>query len=352
MGVDADLGGIDLTPPFHSIWDKTHVGIAVLDEQLRYAAVNSSLAEFNGIPPEQHLGKCVGEILGDVAQKVESAVRQVFNTGEPALNVEIVGELPARQGGRKRWIANYFPVDGPAGQVKQVAAIVVELQEHLCLASRDNGEIAAGDVVSNHHLLRSWKDIANYLGACVKTVQRWEEFHGLPIRRVAAARGSVVFAFKADLDKWMQSRCADAEAEGPYERMREIFLRFPVPAIVLDDQRVIIDTNDKAVHLLRTSKDQLAGKHFDFLVPSSTATYNDSEWDFFRKTGLSAGMRNMTRPDGSVFSAEYILKRVASGIHLITLTAVRAQSHRREAIFYEISGEELDAATTNNAAGV
>jgi hypothetical protein len=51
--------------------------------------------------------------------------------------------------------------------------------------------------------LSGWKEIANYLGKGVRTVQRYERELGLPVRRPAGkATGSVV-ATKAELDGWV-----------------------------------------------------------------------------------------------------------------------------------------------------
>jgi hypothetical protein len=51
--------------------------------------------------------------------------------------------------------------------------------------------------------LSGWKEIANYLGKGVRTVQRYEWQMGLPVRRPAGKpRGSVV-ATKAELDAWV-----------------------------------------------------------------------------------------------------------------------------------------------------
>jgi hypothetical protein len=53
------------------------------------------------------------------------------------------------------------------------------------------------------HILSGWKDIANYLGKGVRTVQRYERELRLPVRRPAGrVRGSVV-ATKAELDAWV-----------------------------------------------------------------------------------------------------------------------------------------------------
>jgi hypothetical protein len=55
-------------------------------------------------------------------------------------------------------------------------------------------------------VLTSWKDIANYLGKGVRTVQRWESDLGLPVRRPAHARKSVVFAVPAEINAWVRSQ--------------------------------------------------------------------------------------------------------------------------------------------------
>lgn len=51
--------------------------------------------------------------------------------------------------------------------------------------------------------LSGWKDIANYLGKGVRTVQRYERELGLPIRRPAGKQWGSVIATKAELDGWI-----------------------------------------------------------------------------------------------------------------------------------------------------
>ncbi|WP_191621144.1 PD40 domain-containing protein [Marinihelvus fidelis] len=52
----------------------------------------------------------------------------------------------------------------------------------------------------------SWKEIANYLGKTVRTVQRWEEKEGLPVRRLVHESGATVFAFEHEIDRWLNRR--------------------------------------------------------------------------------------------------------------------------------------------------
>jgi phage terminase Nu1 subunit (DNA packaging protein) len=51
-------------------------------------------------------------------------------------------------------------------------------------------------------VLSSWKEIANFLGKGVRTVQRWERELGLPVRRPQGSRQGVVLAFPHELRAW------------------------------------------------------------------------------------------------------------------------------------------------------
>ena len=51
--------------------------------------------------------------------------------------------------------------------------------------------------------LVSWKEISAYLGIDERTCQRWEKKYGLPVRRIDPATKSRVFAFKTELDEWL-----------------------------------------------------------------------------------------------------------------------------------------------------
>lgn len=53
--------------------------------------------------------------------------------------------------------------------------------------------------------LTGWKEIANYLGKGVRTVQRYERQLGLPVRRPAGKPSGSVVATKAELDGWVSA---------------------------------------------------------------------------------------------------------------------------------------------------
>ncbi len=67
--------------------------------------------------------------------------------------------------------------------------------------------------MADDDLLQSWKEIAAYLGRSERTCRRWETESRLPIHRMdGSVRGSV-FAYKSELDRWMDEILH--EEEGP-----------------------------------------------------------------------------------------------------------------------------------------
>lgn len=62
----------------------------------------------------------------------------------------------------------------------------------------------AGPRMTN--VLTSWKEIGQYLGKGVRTVQRWERESALPVRRPTSASRRAVLAFPEELDRWTRTR--------------------------------------------------------------------------------------------------------------------------------------------------
>ena len=55
--------------------------------------------------------------------------------------------------------------------------------------------------VTQRKVLHSWKDIANYAGRGVRTLQRYEVLLGFPIHRPAGRNRSAVLAFADEVDE-------------------------------------------------------------------------------------------------------------------------------------------------------
>lgn len=93
-----------------AIYQSAPIGLNFLDTDLRFVRINQRLAEMNGLPVEAHLGRTVREVLPDLADTAESLLRQILATGEPLLNVEVVGETPAQPGVQRTWLESFLPL--------------------------------------------------------------------------------------------------------------------------------------------------------------------------------------------------------------------------------------------------
>ena len=70
--------------------------------------------------------------------------------------------------------------------------------------------------------LDSWKEIAAYLDRDLRTVQRWEEHEGLPVRRHLHGKLASVYAYRKELDAWRESREPEAIPESGATPKREL----------------------------------------------------------------------------------------------------------------------------------
>jgi hypothetical protein len=103
------------------------IGFAILDNQLRYQAINNCLASINGIPAEAHLGFSVREIFGALSKTAEPSDRRVLGHGEIS-NFEVTNAaLPTRSDARYWGLNINVPIQNSAGRVQQIGIMVVEV---------------------------------------------------------------------------------------------------------------------------------------------------------------------------------------------------------------------------------
>ena len=189
-------------------------------------------------------------------------------------------------------------------------------------------------------ILRSWKEISSYAGASVRTLQRWEKDLHLPIRRLATRKGAVVFAFRSDLDTWFRARTQTAEIAVRDEHFRMMFMNSPLPSVVVDNSRRILDVNDALCELLGVERTVLLGRVLDVLSQGS-AEYDEREWNHFLEAGASLGLRNVRRADGSVLAVEYVIKSVFPGLNVVTVVASHAGGVPRNQVYSRLGRGNL-----------
>ncbi|MGF0173815.1 SpoIIE family protein phosphatase [Streptomyces sp. Marseille-Q5077] len=107
------------------------IGLAVMDTELRYVTVNPALAQLNGIPAEEHLGRTPSELLPDpdAAEAIEAALREVLRTGDALINQRIMGRTLADPDVEHFWSISLYRLEDSAGTVLGVAGMAVDITE-------------------------------------------------------------------------------------------------------------------------------------------------------------------------------------------------------------------------------
>lgn len=111
------------------IYDSAPVGLGVLDRDLRYIRVNQRLAGLNGVPAEAHVGRTLRDVVPGLVSQIEPALRQVLETGEAALDVEVRGETKAEPGALRDWVTSFLPLKDESGQVSTINIVAKEVTE-------------------------------------------------------------------------------------------------------------------------------------------------------------------------------------------------------------------------------
>ncbi|WP_329583170.1 SpoIIE family protein phosphatase [Kitasatospora sp. NBC_01250] len=110
-----------------ALFEQSPLGIAVLDTELRYTAVNQTLAEMNGVAAEDHIGRTTGETLPErAADEVSVIQRQVLATGEPVIDVTLAAQSAVRSGYRS---ISYSRLTDRGGKVLGISGTVMDVTE-------------------------------------------------------------------------------------------------------------------------------------------------------------------------------------------------------------------------------
>jgi PAS domain S-box-containing protein len=106
------------------------VGLALMDTEFRYMRVNAALAQMNGLPPAEHLGKTLRDVLGDEpASKIEPLHRQVLETGEPILDLHFESTVRAKPREIQSSLVSYYPVNDVWGDKIGVGVVITDVSE-------------------------------------------------------------------------------------------------------------------------------------------------------------------------------------------------------------------------------
>ena len=109
-----------------AIYSTAPVGLAYMDDELRYVRINERLAEINGLPVEEHIGKRGRDLFPLLVEVVEPILQQVLETGEPVEDVEFQGATLRDPDELRDWLCSYVP-DLAGGETRGVSVVVRDI---------------------------------------------------------------------------------------------------------------------------------------------------------------------------------------------------------------------------------
>jgi hypothetical protein len=167
-------------------------------------------------------------------------------------------------------------------------------------AQQKSASVSARKKNDGPRFLSGWKEIANYLGKGVRTVQRYERYLGFPVRRPAGRSRAAVIATKAELDAWVAASPIRQEF-----RLSRLTPAVPKPqsiaSAVADMHRLVKQTQGLRddlklwVHVLANTiqslEEETVKKRFDATLANDVQAETDRLYDL-----LSPHLHNQRNP--------------------------------------------------------
>jgi PAS domain S-box-containing protein len=121
--------GSEETAELAQLYRTAPVGMCLMDRDLRFIRVNERLAEINGKPIAEHIGRTLREVIPDLAEQVEASYRRVLDSGEPVVNAEVWGATPADPDRERCWLVSHYPLESPEGVVTAISTVVQDITD-------------------------------------------------------------------------------------------------------------------------------------------------------------------------------------------------------------------------------
>jgi len=137
--------GVDLQAALDELettYQGAPVGLCVFDRQLRYVRINDRLAEMNGLPVEAHLGRTPREIVPALADVIEGIAAKVFSTGQPVVDLELVGTTAADPGREHTWVEQWYPLRDATGEITGLSVVVEDVTAERAVATERDALLA------------------------------------------------------------------------------------------------------------------------------------------------------------------------------------------------------------------
>ncbi|HEX6743265.1 MAG TPA: SpoIIE family protein phosphatase [Solirubrobacteraceae bacterium] len=126
---DRERDSIEAQALLDALVNAAPIGQGFLDTDFRYVRVNDALAEINGVPAIDHIGRTVREVLPALATDIEAAMEEVLTTGEAIVDLQMVGETRREPGRDRHYVASYYPVALARGERLGIGITVADVTD-------------------------------------------------------------------------------------------------------------------------------------------------------------------------------------------------------------------------------
>ncbi|WP_405592915.1 SpoIIE family protein phosphatase [Streptomyces sp. NBC_01190] len=110
-----------------AIFGQSPMGFVLFDTELRLIRVNQRFAAVFGRASEEHRGRGPHDFLSRVeSDRLSAALRQVLETGDPVLDMPLVGTVPGDPG-RRRWSMSLYRLHSGSGRPIGVAGLAMDV---------------------------------------------------------------------------------------------------------------------------------------------------------------------------------------------------------------------------------
>jgi PAS domain S-box-containing protein len=110
-----------------ALFSSAPVGLGVFDLEGRFTRVNPVLAEMNGVPAQDHIGRTVQEVAPQLGARAHAAVLNVLLTGRPVRDLEL-NTVPGTSPGPERvFLTSFVRLHDEHGQPVGAGCLVIEV---------------------------------------------------------------------------------------------------------------------------------------------------------------------------------------------------------------------------------
>ncbi|MET7756489.1 SpoIIE family protein phosphatase [Streptomyces sp. NPDC005389] len=134
LGLASESAGLDRVKTnlafLDALFATCPIGLVMLDEDLRYVHLNQALADMDGTPIEDHIGRTMAEfMITSDGGEYQRMLRAVADGGQPVVSTLVVLRTPGRPDREQVRSVSFFPLSRAVGSRAGVGGLLVDVTD-------------------------------------------------------------------------------------------------------------------------------------------------------------------------------------------------------------------------------